>query len=290
MKKIFILPLLLVFVFFSCEKVIDVDVPSIEPKLVVDATFEVYFNTAPVTADTNIKLTSTSDFFDENINGVTNANVFVTEIIGKNDDSQNRIINYTNVDNEGNYLPTEDFVPEDDALYQLTIEYNNETYESETTKIKSSPITNIEQTSRPFFTGEILELKVSFVDIPNENNIDNKGNFYLFDFSDDSFSLVEDRLFIDGEELTISEFFDDEEEELPRTIDVKLSGISQKYYNYFNILSNQAGTGGGGPFETIPSTLLGNIINKTNDANFPLGYFHISETDVVSVTLEEIEE
>jgi hypothetical protein len=277
MKKIFILPLVFVFILFSCEKVIDVDVPSIEPKLVVDATFEVFFNEAPVTADTNVKLTLTSDFFDENINGITDATVFVTNL------SNNTVVNYSNIDADGNYAPTVDFVPEDDSLYQLTVIYNNETYESEATKVKSSPITNIEQTSRPFFTGEVLELKVSFIDIANEDN------FYLFDFSDESFSLVEDRLFVDGEELTISEFYDDEDLELPTTINIKLSGITEKYYNYFNILSNQAGTGGGGPFETIPATLLGNITNKTTDANFPLGYFHISETEIMPVTLEEIE-
>lgn len=282
MKKIFILPFLFVFVLLSCEKVIDVDVPSIEPKLVVDATFEVFFNENPVTADTNVKLTLTSDFFDEQINGVTDATVFVKNL------SDNSIINYTNIDDEGNYLPSTDFIPQDDVVYELTINYNNETYSSKATKVKSNPITNIEQTSRPFFVGEVLELKVSFFDIPNEN--EKEGNFYLFDFSDDSFSLVEDRLFEDGEELTISEFYDDEDQELPRTIDIKLSGINRKYFNYFNILTNQAGAGGGGPFETIPATLLGNITNSSNDANFPLGYFHISETDVVSVTLEEIDD
>lgn len=281
MKKKIILPFLFVFVLFSCEKVIDVDVPSIEPKLVVDATFEVFFNDNPVTADTNVKLTLTSDFFDEDIRGITDAKVSIKNL------SDGSVINYRNVDNEGNYLPTIDFIPQDNVAYELTINYNNETYTSEATKIKSSPITNIEQTSRPFFVGEVLELKVSFVDIPNENEID--GNFYLFDFSDDSFSLVEDRLFEDGEELTISEFYDDEDQELPRTIDIKLSGINRKFFNYFNILTNQAGAGGGGPFETIPATLLGNITNSSHDANFPLGYFHISETSVISVTLEEIE-
>lgn len=281
MNKIFILLFSLVFVFFSCEKVIDVDVPSIPPKLVVDATFEVFFNENPVNADTNVNLTLTADFFDDEITSITDATVFVTNL------SNNTVVNYTNVDSNGNYKPTVDFIPEDDVNYELTIIYNGETYKSSTSKIKTPTITKIEQTSRPFFTGEILELKVSFVDIPNENNPNGEGNFYLFDFSDSTFSLVEDRLFVDGDELTISEFFQEDEIELPKTIDVKLSGINRRYYNYFNILTNQAGAGSGGPFETIPATLLGNIINTTTEDNFPLGYFHISETDVVSFTLEE---
>lgn len=281
MNKIFTLPFLFVFVLCSCEKIIDVNVPSVEPKLVIDATFEVFFNENPVTADTEVKLTLTSDFFDENIRGVTDATVSLKDL------SDNSVINYINTDDDGNYLPDTTFIPQDGIVYELIINYNNETYTSRATKTKSTPITNIEQTSRPFFVGEVLELKVSFFDIPNENEMD--GNFYLFDFSDDRFSLVEDRLFEDGKELTISEFYDDEDQELPRTIDIKLSGINKKYFNYFNILTNQAGAGGGGPFETIPATLLGNITNSSNDANYPLGYFHISETDLISVTLEEIE-
>ncbi len=281
MNKIFTLPFLFVFVLCSCEKIIDVNVPSVEPKLVIDATFEVFFNENPVTADTEVKLTLTSDFFDENIRGVTDATVSLKDL------SDNSVINYINTDDDGNYLPDTTFIPQDGIVYELIINYNNETYTSRATKTKSTPITNIEQTSRPFFVSEVLELKVSFFDIPNENEMD--GNFYLFDFSDDRFSLVEDRLFEDGKELTISEFYDDEDQELPRTIDIKLSGINKKYFNYFNILTNQAGAGGGGPFETIPATLLGNITNSSNDANYPLGYFHISETDLISVTLEEIE-
>ena len=281
MNKIFTLPFLFVFVLCSCEKIIDVNVPSTEPKLVVDATFEVFFKENPVTADTKVKLTLTSDFFDENIRGVTDATVSLKNL------SDNSVINYINSDDDGNYLPTTDFIPQDGIVYELIINYNNETYTSRATKTKSTPITNIEQTSRPFFVGEVLELKVSFDDIPNKNEMD--GNFYLLDFSDDRFSLVEDRLFEDGKELTISEFYDDEDQELPRTIDIKLSGINKKYFNYFNILTNQAGAGGGGPFETIPATLLGNITNSSNDANYPLGYFHISDTHVKSVTLEEIE-
>ena len=68
-----------------------------------------------------------------------------------------------------------------------------------------------------------------------------------------------------------------------------MSGITKDYYTYFQVLSSQSGQGGGGPFQSIPSSLLGNIVNTTNDANFPLGYFHISETDTYSIRLVEKE-
>jgi hypothetical protein len=62
-------------------------------------------------------------------------------------------------------------------------------------------------------------------------------------------------------------------------IDFTLHGISQRYYNYMNILLGIAGSNGGSPFQTPPATVRGNIINQTNLNNFALGYFSLSETD-----------
>jgi len=39
----------------------------------------------------------------------------------------------------------------------------------------------------------------------------------------------------------------------------------------------------------VPSSLLGNMINTTDEANFPLGYFHISETAIFTLALVEKE-
>jgi len=33
----------------------------------------------------------------------------------------------------------------------------------------------------------------------------------------------------------------------------------------------------GGPFQTTPANLSGNMINTTNPENYPLGYFRVSE-------------
>ena len=66
-----------------------------------------------------------------------------------------------------------------------------------------------------------------------------------------------------------------------------MSGITKEYFTYFRVLINQSGQNAGGPFETVPSSLLGNMINTTNEENFPLGYFHISETDTYTIFLED---
>jgi hypothetical protein len=274
MKKIYILPFLLFFLFANCEKVVDIDVPSITPKLIIDASFEVNFNESPITANTTIKLRLSADYFDEVIPTVTNATVFLTNV------SNNTIINFLDVNTNGNYTPTNSFIPEDAIEYELTIIYNNETYKGTATKVKSTQLTSVVQGDETLFSGEETEIKIDFTDPgPQEN-------YYLFDFTNNLFLALEDRFFNDSP-YNFSFFYDEEDIALPTTVNIKMSGISKEYYTYFRVLIDQSGQNSGGPFETVPSSLLGNMINTTNEANFPLGYFHISETDTFSINLIE---
>ena len=274
MKKIYIIPFLLIFLFANCEKVIDVDVPSIEPKLVIDASFEVLFDETPVTANTIVKLTLSSDYFEDEIPTVTNATVFLRNL------SDNSIINFSDVNLDGNYEPVNSFIPADNVEYELTIIHDNETYKGKATKVKSTPFTNVIQGDKTLFSGKETELKVDFKDDVDQEN------YYLFDFTENIFLTIEDRFF-NGTDYNFPYFYQEDQIEVPTTVTLKMSGISKEYYTYFRVLVDQSGQSGGGPFQSVPSSLLGNMINTTNEANFPLGYFHISETDTFTINLVE---
>ena len=260
--------------FASCEKVIDVDVRSIEPKLVIDASFEVLFDAFPVTANTVVKLRLSADYFETEIPTVTNATVFLTSLI------DNSVINFADADFDGNYEPINSFIPADNEAYELTIISEGQTYKGKAVKIKSSPLLKVIQGDKTLFAGNETEVIATF------NDPINIENYYLFDFSKNSFSILEDRFF-DGEMYDISNYFSEDEIELPETITVSMSGISKRYHTYFRILQSQSGQNSGGPFQSVPSSLLGNMINTTNENNFPLGYFHISETDTFTINLVE---
>ncbi|PQB06439.1 hypothetical protein BST83_04050 [Polaribacter filamentus] len=272
MKKLYILSVLLIFLFTSCEKVVEIDVPSIEPKLIIDASFEIFFDKSPVTAKVNVKLTSSADYFDEIIPVVTNAIVFLTDL------SNNTIIVFSDSNADGSFEPITPFIPADNKAYELTIIYKNETYKGVATKVKSTPFIDVFQGDQTLFSGKETELKVSFFDAPIVEN------YYLFDFSKDLFLTIDDRFF-NGAEYNFSFFYQEDELVLPETVTLKMSGISKDYFSYFRVLVNQSGQNSGGPFESVPSSLLGNMINTTNEDNFPLGYFHISETDTFTVDL-----
>lgn len=278
MKKIYILPILFLMIFSSCEKVIDVDVPSIEPKLIIDASFEVYFDENPVSAKTVVTLTASADYFDETIPVVSNATVFVTNL------SDNTIINFSDVDADGNYEPNTAFIPTDDIEYELTVIHNNETYRGKATKIKSTRIIDVAQGDSTLFSGNEIEINVK---IQDELDVE---NYYFFDFSNNNYSVIEDRFF-DGQEYEVPNFYEEDDDiTLPTTVNIKMLGVSKDYFTYLRILLSQSGQGGGGPFETVPTSLLGNMINTTEESNFPLGYFHIAESDSFSIFLEELDE
>ena len=274
MKKIYILIPLLILLFSNCEKVVEIDLPTIEPKLVIDASFEVLFDAAPVTANTVVKLRLSADYFEENIPTVSNAIVFVTNL------SDAAVTNFIDVNLDGNFRPLTNFIPLDDIEYELTVIYQNETYKGKATKVKSTPFTNAIQGDDTLFSGKEIEVKVAF------NDDDTSDNYYLFDFTNNLFLPIEDRFF-NGNPYNFSFYYQEDEIIAPTTVTIRMSGISKKYFTYFRILLNQSGVNGGGPFSSVPASLLGNIINTANETNFPLGYFHISETDTFTIDLVE---
>ena len=69
-------------------------------------------------------------------------------------------------------------------------------------------------------------------------------------------------------------------------IDFTLNSISLQYYTYMRTLIGQSGVGGGNPFAAPPATLKGNVKNNSNEVNFPLGYFRLSETTKRSYTIQ----
>ena len=274
MKKIYIYTILTVLLFSNCEKVVDIDVPTIEPKLIIDASFEVLFNESPVKANVVVKLKLSTDYFDDTIPTVSDAIVFLTNT------ADNAVINFSDVNLNGNFTPIINFIPKDAIEYELTVIYKSEIYKGNATKVKSTQIDSAIQGDETLFSGKETEVKVAFKD-----NVDNE-NYYLFNFTNNLFLPLEDRFF-NGTNYNFSFFYQEDEIEVPTNVTVTMSGITKDYFTYFRILQNQSGTSGGGPFQSVPSSLLGNVINTTNEDNFPLGYFHISETDTINLDLVE---
>lgn len=271
MRYIKSLTLLITFFFLtSCEKVVDVDLDTAPPQLVVEASINWDKDTDG--SQQFIKLTTTTDYFSSTIPTVSGATVFITN-------SSNVVFDFTEGSNPGIYECTT-FLPVINESYTLTIVYDGETYMATDTLLATPPIKRIEQKDDGGILGDDIEVKFFYDDIVNETN------FYLQQIDDPykvipEFGILEDRFF-ENNELFGLYFSEDLKsgDELTFT----LNGITQNYYNYMNILLNQ--TGSGNPFGTPTSTIRGNVVNQTNFDNFALGYFRLSERSKVTYIIE----
>lgn len=273
MKKVLLLLVFFISLFFTgCEEVVDVNLDSAPPKLVIEAAINWEKGTTGV--QQTIKLTMSTGYFENQIPVVSGATIFVTN-------SQDQKFNFTEVPKTGRYVCT-NFKPVINEEYSLTVISNGNTYTAKETMKSVAPITRTEQNNEGGFTGKDIEVKAFYNDPAGESNY----YLYKYVYSDkvaSTFYVDEDKFFQGNEFFSIS---DDDELEVGDEIEITHIGISQQYYNYMNILVSIAGNNVGGPFQSPPATVRGNITNTTDKANYPLGYFSLSETDTKKYIIE----
>jgi hypothetical protein len=269
MKKVLLL-LLFLGLCSACEDVVEVDLEEAESRLIVDAILQ-WEKGTDGTSQT-IKLSRTRGFFDQEPIPVSEAIIKVTKASG-----EEFVFDETN---PGAYI-TNSFIPELEETYNLRIELDGEVYLAEEVLKPVVEIDSIEQNNEGGFSGEDIELKAFYND---PQGID---NYYLFKYFTPFLAFPEfdtfDDEFNDGNR--IFGLFADEDLESDMDITIQLHGISESYFNFLEILLAQAGSAGG-PFETQPATVRGNIKNINDDDELIFGYFGLSEVDEVIYTVE----
>lgn len=274
MKKIsFLILFFISLLFISCEEVVDVDLETAPPRLVIEAAINWRKGTSG--NQQTVKLSTTTGYFENVIPTVSSATVYIRN-------SKSERFNFTEVAKTGRYV-CNNFRPQIEEQYTLTVISGGNTYTASETLKSVAPITRVEQNNQGGFTGKDIEVKAFFTDPADEEN------FYLFKYTYSnkvtaSYYVSEDK-FYQGNEIYSST--DDEDLEPGDQIEITHYGISKQYYNYMSILVSIAGTSVGGPFQSPPATVKGNIINTTNKENYPLGYFSLSEIDLRKYEIEK---
>ncbi|WP_192085400.1 DUF4249 family protein [Algoriphagus sp. Y33] len=256
----------------SCTDVIDVNVPNGGARLVVDASIKWQKGTSGETQTINLR--ESTAFFDINQDvPVKGASVTVTK---ENDGS---IVVFAD-QNNGSYTAT-DFVPELNASYTLEILYKGNSYKATETLMAGPVITRVEQIIDEADGDTEIELQV-FFDDPRDVK-----NYYLGEFTPanlplPSLAVISDK-FTDGNENFIEN--DNDNYVAGVTVGINVYGISRRYYDYLNILIQQAGSEEGGPFPTTPVQLKGNVTNVNDSNEEVLGYFRLGEFNTTSYTI-----
>ncbi|WCO02812.1 DUF4249 domain-containing protein [Psychroserpens ponticola] len=269
MKKLIYITLL--FFAYSCEDVIDLELPTSEPKLVIDASIDWIKNTSG--NEQSIRLSLTAPYFDLEVPPANGAIVNIT-------DSNNNVFEFIENENTGIY-ENNAFIPEINGVYNLTVIYNGETYFATETLKPVNEITRVEQNLEGGFSGNETEIKAFFND-PGEEE-----NYYFFEYTPSlpvtpTLDTFKDE-FVNGNE--IFGLYIEEDLDSGQSVIIRNHGVSERFYEFMFILLQQIESGGGG-FETQPSTVRGNCINQTNPDNFPLGYFRLSEVVELVYTVE----
>jgi hypothetical protein len=273
MKYIYLSCLIFFASFFnSCEDVVNVDLNAAPPKLVIDASINWEKGTSGNLQ--KIKLTTTSDYFSSEIPTVSGATIFIK-------DSKNSNYDFIENANTGEYFCT-NFIPILNEEYTLTVIAKGQTYSAKETLLAIAPIDEIVQNNEGGILGNQIEIKSFYTD-PKDSD-----NYYLYKYNysnqiKSDYYVDEDNFFQGNTFFSLSQ---NEELKVGDVIEVKHFGISKRYYNYLSILLNISGNSGGGPFQSPPATVRGNIINSTDKNNFPLGYFSLSEVVTKSYTIK----
>ena len=273
MKKLALYKVLfLAIISSSCEDVIAVDLNTAPPKLVVTAAINWKKGTSG--KQQKVILTTTTGFYNTEIPRVSQAIVTI-----KN--SNNVVFNFVESAVKGEYVCT-NFIPVLNETYTLIVSSKGATYTATETLKPVSPITEIIQNDKGGFTGDQLEIKTFYMDPANETN------YYLYKYAYSN--QIKSNFYVDYDEyFNGNKFFSisqNDELKIGDKIEVTHYGISKSYYNYMSILVTISSNSGGSPFQSPPATVKGNIINTTNAADFPLGFFSLSEVDVKNYTIQ----
>ncbi len=251
--------MLMLLLLASCEEVVDVDLEEAAPRLVVEASLE--WNSDLQENIQTIKLTTTTAYFAEQVPAAQGASVRVQTATGEE---------YIFNEVADGIFTNKDIPPLLNVAHELIINYKDEVYVATEQLIPTPPLDYVEQ-SLGGFSGDEYEFKVFYMD-PEAME-----NFYLFKYFNEKISLqIYEDEFTNGNQTFA--FFSDEDAEAGDLVGFEIQGISEGFYEYLYILRSQSGTAGG-PFQTQPGIVRGNIVNTTNPENFAFGYFRLSEVN-----------
>lgn len=248
----------------SCEKVIDVDLDTAVPRLVIDASIDWVKGTSG--SEQKINLSTTTGYKDTKFPTVSGATIIVRNSVN------NTIFNFIEGANAGEYA-CNNFIPVIGQNYTLTVTLNGTTYTATETLMSVPEIEpEITQTNTGGMTGDEMEIQFSFQDNGAEENyyaVGIKPSFMAFP----EYDLESDENF-QGKKMT--QYYSHEDLKKDHTLNIKLYGVSKRFFDYFRkiILASGADTG---PFPSTPAKVRGNIVNQTDANNYALGYFRLSE-------------
>lgn len=273
----YLISIIIIISLFSCEELVNPNLITIDPLLVVDGY---------IGLDTSyIKLTETTAFTSEDAPPhVSSATVRLIE-------GENRIISFKET-TSGVYTPIDkDFQPKLWQRYQLQVENSDNLYYALgemvlMPEIDTMTIKYVEANS------SILQEKGYYVSVKFEDN-SHIRNYYKFDIFKGTLKinsipevgiLIESDIDKDGKYLSYEIPYPFE---LGDSVTVIMKGITKTTYEYYQGL--KALTDVGSPSQSVPKNPISNIYTQ-EEGKKGLGLFSVENSQIQSIIIEEEEE
>ncbi len=269
MKKIFLLILLPIFI--ACEEIIEIDLNSASPQIIIEANLT-------NSADKNfVSITESTDYYNPNAyKRLSNAEVIIKE---------NNSTSFSLEEISPGVYKNANLFASKENEYKIEVNYNNQKYSATSSVPETIEIDSLSYKleSRPFNKDKVfLELHVYFKDNPDKKDY-TKFVVYKNGKKIDRIFLYSDRL-TNGNSIDFFFFNFGNEEEFKTgdLIAVEMLTIDEQTFTYFNTLRSALARSTGGPFgSTAPAN------PTTNWSNNALGYFSAFTISSSSIILEK---
>ncbi|KQB42676.1 DUF4249 family protein [Flavobacterium aquidurense] len=261
--------LLSVLLFLSCDKLVELDLETGDPKIVIDA--EIIWEKGTDGSKQTIKISRMAAYYSPDTPKVSGAQVRVEN----NDGTVFRF----NESEPGLYV-CNNFVPVLNMEYKLFVDVDGQSLTATEKLTSVTPIEKIDQEFMADITGPDLLVVTFYYKDPAD-----QANYYLTDYKADfmpypEYTVTSDE-FVNGNE--INEKFTDTDLKPGKILDITHRGISKNFYNYMNLILEAANSN---PFGAVTGNIRGNIINTTDTNNFALGYFRLCESNHILYTVK----
>ncbi len=256
----------------GCEEVVEVDLNYTQDRLVIEG--NLYWIKENQQTEQQISLSKTTPYFQKERIPASGARV---QIIDQDENSYA----FQEEGTSGRYFPLDTVPYMLGRSYMLEIEYEGQFYEGSEELNSVASIFKIEQDSIALFGNNAIQLEAYSIDNKNERN------YSYFEFSSEALEATEYNLFRDDFSNGGAYYGVLIDRELKKGDQIRFRqySLSKIGYSYWYLLLTQ-NTQQGGPFQTNPANLNGNMVNLTNPENNPLGYFSVSEVSEINYTVK----
>lgn len=264
-KALALITLLFIFSFASCEDVVNLDLPTGETKLVIDA--EIIWKKGTDGKEQTIKISKTAPYYSCSTPKVSGAQVRVEN--GNGD-------TFTFNETEAGVYKCTNFVPVLNADYKLFVDAEGQSFTAVEKLTSVTPINKVEQNIVKDFDGtDIIELTFYYTDPADQTNYyvtDYQSSFLIYP----EYEITNDE-FYNGNEIS-TRYSHEDDIKTGTTVTITHRGVSKNFYNYWKLILEASNSN---PFSIPPGNIRGNIVNTTDATNFALGYFRLCEADQV---------